>query len=235
MVLRVIGAGLPRTGTNSLRLALERLLGGQCYHMFTIKSDPAHARTWVRALDGSDRDMLGVRALLSGCAAAVDWPAASFWRDLLEVNPGAIVVLSVRDSARTWWESFDATVLARKRQPERLPGDDGSFAVMRDGLLERTFGPRWDDPETAMAGYERHNALVRSLCPPERLVEWAPSDGWDPLCRALGVAVPGEPFPCTNSTDEVHARPAPPGVVHRLRRVRIPSSGGSAGDHGGLE
>lgn len=204
-MLRVIGAGLPRTGTNSLRLALERLLGGECYHMFTIKSDPAHARTWVRALDG---DLSGVRALLSGCAAAVDWPAAFFWRELLDWYPGAVVVLSVRDSPRTWWDSFDSTVLARKRQPEPLPGDDGSFAVMRDGLLERTFGPRWDDRETATAAYSRHNDLVRSLCPAERLVEWTPCDGWPPLCRALGMPIPAAPFPRTNSMDEFHARDA---------------------------
>ena len=208
-MLKVIGAGLPRTGTNSLRLALRRLLGGECYHMFTIKDDPAHARTWVRALDGLDNDLLGVRALLSGCVAAVDWPAAFFWRELLDCNPGAVVVLSVRESARIWWDSFDATVLARKRQPEPLPGDDGSFAVMRDWLLERTFGRRWDDAEAAMAGYERRNALVRSQCPPERLVEWMPSDGWAPLCRALGAPEPGEPFPRTNRADEFHARERP--------------------------
>jgi hypothetical protein len=207
-MLKLIGAGLPRTGTNSLRLAVERLLGaerglgGECYHMFRIKDDPAHARSWVRAFDG---DLSGVRAVLSGCVAAVDWPAAFFWRELLAANPGAVVLLSVRDSAQTWWDSFDATVLARKRLPEPLPGDDGSFATMRDLLLERTFGPRWDDPETAIAGYERHNTLVRSQCPPERLVEWTPSEGWGPLCRALGVPVPDESFPCTNSTNEFHA------------------------------
>jgi hypothetical protein len=204
-MLKVIGAGLPRTGTNSLRLALGRLLAGDSYHMFSVKDDPAHARSWVRAFAG---DLSGVRALLSGRVAAVDWPAAFFWRELLDASPDAIVVLSVRDSARTWWDSFDATVLARKRQPEPLPGDDGSFGVMRDELIERTFGPGWDDPETAMAGYERHNVAVRSLCPPERLVEWRPSDGWPPLCRALGVPVPGEPFPHTNNADEFHARGA---------------------------
>jgi hypothetical protein len=149
-----------------------------------------------------------VRALLSGCVAAVDWPAAFFWRELLDWYPGAVVVLSVRDSPQTWWDSFDSTVLARKRQPEPLPGDDGSFAVMRDGLLKRTFGLRWDDGETGTAAYSRHNDLVRSLCPAERLVEWTPCDGWLPLCRALGLPIPAAPFPRTNSTDEFHARDA---------------------------
>jgi Sulfotransferase domain len=203
-MLRVIGAGLPRTGTNSLRLALERLLGGECYHMFTIKDDPAQAGTWLRALHG---DLSGVHARLAGCAAAVDWPAAFFWRELLAASPDAVVVLSVRDSPATWWQSFDATVLERKRHPEALPGDDGSFAVMRDALLNRTLGPRWDDPETAMTSYLRYNAQVRAQCPPGRLVEWAPSAGWPPICDALGIAVPGEPFPQTNSATEFYARP----------------------------
>jgi hypothetical protein len=202
-MLRVIGAGLPRTGTNSLRLALARLLGGECYHMFTVKDDPPQARSWVRALGG---DLTGVRARLSGCTAAVDWPAAFFWRELLTASPGAVVLLSLRDSPAIWWQSFNATVLERKRNPQALPGDDGSFAVMRDELLIRTLGPDWSDPQTAMAAYQRHNALVRKQCPSGRLVEWTPADGWAPICRVLGMAVPDEPFPQTNSSDAFHAR-----------------------------
>jgi Sulfotransferase domain len=198
-LLTVIGAGLPRTGTNSLREALTSLLGGECYHMFTVKADPPRARTWVRALDG---DLSGAHELLSGCTAAVDWPAAFFWRELAAANPAAVVVLSVRESPATWWRSFDATVLERKRHPEELPGDDGSFAVMRDELLNRVFGPDWADPATAMAGYRRHNAEVRAHCPPGRLVEWSPAQGWAPLCAALGMAAPDQPFPRTNSSSE---------------------------------
>jgi hypothetical protein len=198
-VLTVIGAGLPRTGTNSLRLALARLLDGECYHMFTVKADPPQARAWVRALNG---DLSEARGLLSGCTAAVDWPASFFWRDFAAENPDALVVLSVRESPATWWRSFDATVLERKRHPEVLPGDDGSFAVMRDGLLDRALGPDWASPRIAMAAYQRHNEQVRAHCPPGQLVEWSPADGWTPLCAALGTAVPDEPFPRTNSSQE---------------------------------
>jgi hypothetical protein len=201
-MLTVVGAGLPRTGTNSLRLALTRLLGGECYHMFTVKADPPQARTWVRALDG---DLSGAHELLSGCSAAVDWPASFFWRDLATANPAAFVLLSVRDSPSTWWHSFDATVLERKRQPEALPGDDGSFAVMRDELLDRVLGADWSSPEVAMAAYRRHNERVRAQCPPGRLIEWSPADGWSPLCAALGMAIPDEPFPRTNSAQEFFA------------------------------
>jgi len=201
-MLTVIGAGLPRTGTNSLRLALGRLLGGECYHMFTVKADPPQARQWLRALDG---DLAGVHRLLAGCTAAVDWPASLFWPDLAAANPAAVVVLSVRDCAQTWWRSFDATVLERKRQPQLLAGDDGSFAAMRDQLLDRVFGPDWADPAVAMAAYQRYNDLVRVQCPPGRLVEWSPADGWAPLCAALGQDVPAEPFPHTNTMPEFFA------------------------------
>jgi hypothetical protein len=198
-MLTVIGAGLPRTGTNSLRLALARLLGGECYHMFAVKADPPQARAWVRALNG---DLSQARGLLAGCSAAVDWPASFFWRELAAENPDALVVLSVRDSPSTWWRSFDATVLERKRDPEVLLGDDGSFAVMRDQLLDRGLGPGWASPGAAMAAYQRHNEQVRAQCPPGRLVEWSPAGGWAPLCAALGMDVPDEPFPRTNSSRE---------------------------------
>jgi hypothetical protein len=203
-MLTVIGAGLPRTGTNSLRLALARLLGGQCYHMFSIKTDPPQARAWVRALNG---DLSGARELLAGCRAVVDWPASFFWPDLAAANPDALVLLSVRESPSTWWRSFDATVLERKRHPEVLPGDDGSFAVMRDELLDRALGPGWAEPAQAMAAYHRYNEQVRAQCPPGRLLEWSPADGWPSLCAALGLDVPDEPFPRTNSSQEfLHSR-----------------------------
>lgn len=203
--LRVIGAGLPRTGTHSLRLALTRLLGGSCYHMFSVKDDPVSARDWIQALGG---DLSGVHARLAGCVAAVDWPSAYFWRELLAAYPDAMVVLSVRSSPAQWWRSFDATVLERKRHPEVLPGDDGSFAVMRDALLERTFGSSWACAADAMAGYAAHNEQVRAQCPAARLVTWEPADGWGPLCAALRVPEPDEEFPRTNSTDEFHTRAA---------------------------
>jgi hypothetical protein len=56
-----------------------------------------------------------------------------------------------------------------------------------------------------MDAYERHNAAVRHAIPPARLLEWAPNDGWDPICDRLGIEVPGEPFPVTNTTDEFRA------------------------------
>ncbi|HEU0291677.1 MAG TPA: sulfotransferase, partial [Anaerolineales bacterium] len=87
MNLRVIGAGLPRTGTHSLKLALEHLLGGDCYHMREIPGHPFDLGPgWDQALTGGTPDW---DVLLSGYIATVDWPASMFWRELGEANPDA--------------------------------------------------------------------------------------------------------------------------------------------------
>ena len=193
--LRVVGAGLPRRGTTSLKVALERLLGtpGRCYHMHEVFEHPKHSAPWSRALAG---DPAGWRACLEGYVAAVDWPASMLWRELAEVNRGAIVLLSTRSDAQAWWRSVDATIMGTVR----TPGSDLEWNAMMKVLFDR-IGLCDGDPEGAMAGYERYNAEVRASAPPDRLVEWRPGDGWEPLCAALGVSVPGEPFPRLNARE----------------------------------
>src|SRR5207302_2217751 len=106
--IRVVGAGLPRTGTKSLKDALEMILDGPCYHMQEVFDHLDHAPAWRRALDG---DPTGWPSPLEGYVATVDWPASFFWRDLAEANPDAVVLLSMRTDAETWWASVDATIL----------------------------------------------------------------------------------------------------------------------------
>jgi len=194
MSLRVVGAGLPRTGTSSLRWALERLLDGRCLHMAVIPGHPFDlGPVWDRALNGEEVDWL---AALREYVAAIDWPASAFWREIAQAHPDAIVVLSVRDSARTWWESMNATVLPVAREATE-PGWTGGRDLLR--LLERFTGtPRWDDPDVLMRAYDAHVAEVRASVPADWLVEWRAPDGWEPVCRALGVPVPEEPFPHLN-------------------------------------
>ena len=192
-MLRIVGAGLPRTGTNSLKLALERLTGGRCYHMLEVSERPGAADAWKAAAEGQTPhwDML-----LGGYHAAVDWPASAFWRELAAANPEAPVLLSQRASAEQWWGSVEKTVAVALASPS---GDPEIARIREMGrTLARRFCPEWPDPAAAQAAYERHNAEVRAAIASDRLVEWRPADGWDPLCAMLGVPVPDEPFPRTN-------------------------------------
>jgi hypothetical protein len=201
MTVRVVGAGLGRTGTNSLKVALEQLLGGTCYHMAEVFGRPDDIATWQDAVDGRPVDW---HALFRDFTAAVDWPVVGFWQDISAAYPDAIVLLSTRSSAQAWWKGADETIFAVMRRGVDYDGLMRDNMIMIRGLFER-FTPGWDDPATAQRAYEEHNALVRATVPRERLVDWQPGDGWEPICAALGVPVPDSPFPHTNSKDEFRA------------------------------
>lgn len=202
MTIRVVGAGLGRTGTNSLKLALERLLGEPCYHMVEVFGHPEHVPIWHAAADGEAVDW---DALFADYGAAVDWPTASFWRELADAYPDAVVVLSTRTSADAWWRSADDTIFAHMRHDAGDPPGLEGWRAMVDAAIVRRFPGVPDDAETAKASYEAHNAAVRAAIPAERLVEWTAGDGWEPLCAALGVDVPDEPFPHVNTTADFRA------------------------------
>jgi hypothetical protein len=192
MTLRIIGAGLGRTGTLSLKIALERLLDGPCYHMAEVFAHPEHVPVWHAAARGEMPDW---RAFFQGYRASVDWPAASFWSELMAVFPEALVVLSVRD-AESWWRSAHQTIFPASR------GASGEWRAMIDALFAARFTSALEDRAACIAMFERHNAEVRRAVPRSRLVEWRASDGWAPLCAALQLPVPSEPFPHTNSTEQ---------------------------------
>jgi hypothetical protein len=194
LTLRLVGAGLPRTGTKSLQTALERLLGGRCYHMHEVFGHLDHVPVWREALRGRLPDW---DDFLASYVATVDWPASAFWRELSERYPDAVVLLSVRDSPETWWESADATILEVARG-EELP-ELGDWSHLFHELLSERLTERWRDPTEAMVAYQRHNDGVRSAVSADRLVEWCPGDGWPSICRALDLPTPDEPFPHMNT------------------------------------
>jgi hypothetical protein len=200
LTLRVVGAGLGRTGTMSLKLALERLLGGPCYHMLEVFPRPDHLAAWHAAAKGTTPDW---DTIFEGFVAAVDWPAAAFWPDIAEAFPEAAVLLSTRP-AQEWWRSFDKTIAENFRR-EVPPGAEPFLGMVTDLLHER-FTPTPLDESAAVCAYEEHNARVRAAVPAARLIEWQPGDGWEPLCSALQIDVPDEAFPHTNTTAEFRAR-----------------------------
>ena len=222
MALRVIGAGVGRTGTVSLKHALEQLLGGPCYHMWEVLRHPEHVAFWMAATrDGNAPwdDIYG------NYVATVDWPGVGFWRQLADAYPDALVLLSVRASAEDWFRSADGTIndlLSRKPKPKMR-----EWHAMVLEVLRTTFAPVPFRRAEAEAAYERHNAEVRAAIPPERLLVWQVSDGWEPICERLGLPVPDEPFPRMNTSDEFQAflasRPERVPLLSRVRRALRPA------------
>ena len=195
MDLKVVGAGLGRTGTHSLKSALERLLGGRCHHMIEVFPSDEQKAGWGKAMHGEPVDW---DELLADFVAIVDWPGAAFWRELSAANPDALVLLSVRP-ADEWYRSASNTIFVGI-EDWAAKGDPWMQAFVH-GMGER-FTDRFDDPDAMMAAFEQHNAAVRAEVPAERLLEWTATDGWEPICERLGVPVPDEPFPVTNTTND---------------------------------
>lgn len=198
MALQVVGAGIGRTGTHSLKIALERLLGGPCYHMLEVIAHPEYVQYWQDAIDGKPVDW---DVVMDGYVAGVDWPVGAFWRELADAYPDALVLLSRRSSADAWWKSASRTIFEVSRAENAPPEMQGQMKMAQD-MLEKRFTTNWIDETEAKQAYEQHLQTVRSEVPAERLLEWQPGDGWEPICERLGVAVPDEPFPHVNSTDE---------------------------------
>lgn len=198
MTLRVVGAGLGRTGTTSLRLALQELLGGACYHMEAVSTRPQDPTVWADAYSGQLPDW---DSFFAGYAATVDWPSAPFWPQIAEAFPDALILLSVR-GADAWWASVSSTIFPAMAGAYFTPdANDDDWTRMGRGMMA-AFSPDWQDEAAAKAAYLAYNDQVRRSAPASRLLEWQATDGWGPLCEALGVKVPGRAFPHLNSTHD---------------------------------
>jgi len=197
MGLQVVGAGVGRTGTLSLKTALEQLTGQPCYHMLEVFNHPEDVAQWRQAAEGGKVDWA---ALLDGYGATADFPACLFWPEILEANPDAVVVLSTRRDAQTWWDSASHTIFAIAGS--ELPPEMADWFDMWRAVASARFTPDWTDKDAALAAYDRHNAEVRASAPRDRLVDWQPGDGWKPLCDALDLAVPDEEFPHLNTRED---------------------------------
>jgi hypothetical protein len=195
MSLAVIGAGFGRTGTESMKLALEILGLGPCHHMKEVLSDPAKVALWRAAARG---DLPDWDEAFAGYRSTVDWPSAYFWRELAAYYPDARILLTVR-SADSWYESMDRTIL----QVLRASTDPDSIGARL--IAEKVFGGRFDDRAHAIAVYQKNIADVQAAFPPERLLTYELGSGWEPLCRFLGKPVPDVRYPQSNTAEQFHA------------------------------
>lgn len=202
MTLQVIGAGFGRTGTFSLRSALEMLGFAPCYHMFSVTDEMAlRVPHWTAALAGRP----DWQATFAGFQAAVDWPTAAFWRELADALPRARVILSTRDP-ESWADSISQTIFRALEPSAAMSENRRAWAAMtREVIIERSLGGR-TDRAGLIAAFRAHEQAVRDTLPPERLLVFRAGDGWVPLCDFLGVPVPDAPYPHTNSRDEFRAR-----------------------------
>jgi hypothetical protein len=217
MPIKIIGAGLGRTGTFSLKVALEELGFAKCYHMTEVLAHLDDARIWDAAARGEPVDW---EALFRGYQATVDWPGCSFYEELLRRHPEAKVILTVRDP-ETWYESARQTIyFVRHAFPSwtRLVFPRmRHFTRMLDRLIwDGTFQGRFEDKPFAIEVFNRHNEQVRRVVPADRLLIYEVREGWGPLCAFLGIPVPdGKPFPHLNDAAEFRSR-----IVWAARIVR---------------
>jgi hypothetical protein len=213
--VRLIGAGFGRTGTTSLKAALEKLGFDPCYHMTEVFAHPDHADFWVRAWHGEPVDWEGV---IGGYEATVDWPACTFYEELMGRYPEAKVLLSVRDPER-WYDSTRGTIYELTRMTEGSTISRLIFGVVgllvfggftgrrsslaNDLIWQGTFDGKFEDRAYAMEVFERHNEEVKRRVPQDRLLVYEVREGWGPLCEFLGVPEPDEPFPRLNDTAQM--------------------------------
>ncbi len=198
MGLQVIGAGLGRTGTLSLKLALEQLGLGPCYHMAELMMNPERTPLWIAAADGKpDWD-----AVFEGYSSTTDYPACLYWRELAAKYPDAKLILTKRDKEK-WFESTQATIFS-EAMSARIRGTP--VEPFFEKTIWKDLGARVHDRAFMISYFEKHNAAVEAGVAKKRLLVYDVAQGWEPLCEFLGVTRPDAPFPKVNSREEMQAR-----------------------------
>jgi len=211
--MKVIGVGLGRTGTLSLKAALAQLGLGPCFHMRNMIDHLDRLPLWQAAADGRPVDW---NAVFAGYQSSVDWPGAAFWRELSSFYPDAKIILTVRDPER-WYDSVRQTIFQlfgggpdsplAEEALRRIPGIAKVHAVNRKLIWDGpVFQGRFEDRTFAVRAFEEYNAMVRREVAPERLLVFEIDAGWQPLCRFLQVAVPEGEFPHLNDRQEFWGR-----------------------------
>ena len=197
MPLQIVGAAYPRTGTVSLKLALEQLGFGPCHHMAEMIAHPEMASLWIAAAEGRpDWD-----AIFANYKACADAPSCMYWREIAAKYPQAKVILTERDPEE-WFESTQATVFSPEWIAATLRMPLGPFFQ----TLYDFYEGKIHDHDYMVGNYRRYCDDVKANIPADRLLAYRTGSGWEPLCRFLGVPVPEGPFPNINTRDEMRAR-----------------------------
>lgn len=200
MALEIIGAGFGRTGTYSLKTALERLGFGPCHHMSEVIDNPDQVGLWSDVAAGRP----DFESIFAGFRSAVDFPVSAYWRDVLAVTPDAKVILSDRDP-EDWYGSFSQTILPLILDKAAWPDNRCAwFQMIDEVIVGKALGGR-TDRDGILAAYRANADAARALQAEGRALVFRSRDGWAPLCEFLGVEVPDEPYPRTNPRAEFFA------------------------------
>lgn len=212
--MKVIGVGFGRTGTSSIKLALEQL-GFPCHHMSEATKDPEHMAPWIQFANGDPVDW---REVYRDYEATVDWPGAAVWRELIDAFPDAKVLLTVRDPDK-WFASGTSTIFRNLRHSTSIQESLARLVVqlnfprfrpfgiaMRRLITDRQFGGDLVTRDNVVRVFEAHNAAVQAYVPAHQLLVYDVSQGWEPLCEFLGVPVPDAPFPRVNDAESMRKR-----------------------------
>ena len=198
MAVKIIGAGVGRTGTYSLKLAINELGFGPCHHMEEVLHNmPVQVPLWISALEGQP----DWEAIYRGYSSAVDWPTAAFFRELSATYPDAKFVLTHR-SPESWVASFSGTIYKLMTEQDQAPDDMRAWLEMASGIINKTGFPLGLDATGLAEAFVAHNEAVKAAIPKDRLLVYQVKEGWAPLCAFLGVATPTQPFPRTNDRAE---------------------------------
>jgi Sulfotransferase domain len=200
MTLSVINAGFGRTGTMSIKMALEKLGVGPCHHMETVFNDPLQLPFWQKATNG---EYINWDDVFNGYKSAVDWPSAHYWKELAEFYPDSKVLLSIRSPER-WWESYSSTIKQLLERMDEIPEEYPRLVLeMANKIItEQTFEGVTSNKEHVLAAFEKRINDVKRVIPVHRLLLFDVTEGWPPLCEFLGVPIPESVFPHSNTKIE---------------------------------
>lgn len=214
MSIKVIGAGLGRTGTLSLKTALQQLGFDKCYHMQDLMANPSQLKYWEQLENGEEPDW---DDLFKGYQAAVDFPPCAYYKQMMKKYPDAKVILTLRDADK-WYVSAYNTIY---QHPEgfgkiflkfiglfvpQVRGFQNIITWAAGTIWQKMFNGKFEDREYAKSVFNKWNEEVIRTVPKEKLLVFESKHGWEPLCKFLGVPVPAEPYPRVNDTQEFNSR-----------------------------
>ncbi len=197
--MKIIGSGFGRTGTLSMKKALEELGFGPCYHMQEAVARPKHVKLWHEIATGNPGKW---SAIFKNFESTVDFPASVYYKEIFEQYPDAKVIHTVREPER-WYNSTKETIytagtifpkwLLRWVKPFRI------VIEMQDLIIwQRLFNGRFEDKSYALQVFEDWTEEVKRVVPEDQLLVFSVKEGWGPLCQFLNVPVPNTPFPRVN-------------------------------------